>query len=151
MRERISRTSYSTEVIMIIVGIVLVVSGFYGELTGKTVVKIVVGLALIALAVYSIKKLYSTVEFDEKFLYIKRGEAVEEIPLANIFMIKLTMFSVNYSHFWKIKYIDTYGQQKAVRFLPKWDMAFQRFKDYVKEINHDVKIKNWSWTFDFDQ
>lgn len=103
---------------------------------------------LYILAIFLISKL-RTVEFDDEYLYITYKKIEQKIPLENVFYIKLTMIEVNNFNFWKMKYLDNEKNNCSVRFLP--NRNFYDFKELIKVKNKNVKIRNWSHSFDFDQ
>ena len=93
-----------------------------------------------------------TVEFDQTNMYVINGRNEMSIPLKNVYKIKLTMTRINNRHLWKIGYYNNEGERKAVRILPRWFYKyFNQFEEAVKKANPDVKISNWSWSFDLDQ
>ena len=93
-----------------------------------------------------------TVEFDSEFMYISGKNGEEKVALKNIHKIKLTMTKVNSRNMWKIGYYDQNRSEKSVRILPRWlHKHFDEFKSLVKKENDNVKVQNWSHSFDFDQ
>ena len=92
------------------------------------------------------------VEFDSENMYLIRKKDEEIVPLKNVYKIKLTMTRINNHNFWKIGYVDDFGIKRAVRILPGWPRKyFDDFKEQVKSANPEVRITNWSWSFDLDQ
>ena len=91
-----------------------------------------------------------SLEFDESNLYEIGKRQKRIIPLVNITTIKLTMTKIGYSNVWKLKYINDEGENKSLRFFPDYT-NFELFKEYVKDKNPEVEIKNWSHSFDLDQ
>ena len=135
--------------LMIFIAVILIIVLFYSYNDANTSIPCTIFLALSGL-LYYLFSIAKTVEFDDHHLFISDKTEIEAIPLSNIFTIKLTMTQVNDDNFWKIKYVGNDGSNKAVRILPKRD-NFEIFKKTVQEKNPDVKIRNWSHSFDLDQ
>ncbi|HWJ28210.1 MAG TPA: hypothetical protein VNS32_16825, partial [Flavisolibacter sp.] len=93
-----------------------------------------------------------TVEFDKDNMYVTDRRNEVSLPLKNVYKIKLTMTRINNRHLWKIGYYNNEGEAKAVRILPgRFYKYFNEFEEAVKKANPDVKISNWTWSFDLDQ
>lgn len=91
-----------------------------------------------------------TVEFDDDFMYVTGKAGEEKIPLKDIYKIKLTLAEINDRNMWKIGYYDNSQNEKIVRILPAYPQ-FDNFKKGVMAANKDLKIRNWSHSFDIDQ
>jgi hypothetical protein len=124
---------------------------FFKDINNETKAAYVVGILISAVLFYLFHQA-KKVEFDDDYMYISNREKTEVVPLGKVYKIKLTMTSINNSPLWKIGYYDEFGNTKAVRILPKlWSSDFERFKETVSTKNGNVKIKNWSHSFDLDQ
>ena len=107
---------------------------------------------LICGLLYYFFDLAKAVEYDSDFMYVKGKSGEEKIPLKDIYKIKLTMIQINKRNLWKISYYDERRVEKSVRILPRFmHVRFDEFKDRVRIANKNVKIKNWSHSFDLDQ
>jgi hypothetical protein len=102
--------------------------------------EIIMGIFLLGIS------LLKVVQFDSNNLIITKGEDEKSIPLKNIHTIKMTIVFFIDSSVWKIKYLDIDKTEKSVRLLP--NANFLEFKELVELKNDDVKIKNWSSSFD---
>lgn len=112
----------------------------------------VLGLILAATSIYILIRPL-IVKFDDNYMYIFRGKHLQQIPLGNIYKIKLTMTSIEPARFVrKIGYLDLNSERKAIRILPNvWNQHFEEFKEKMKQKNPAALEKNWSYSFDFDQ
>lgn len=103
-----------------------------------------IGSILVFLWTLQLKRL--AIDSDNLFIAEKKGEKV--IPIKNISAIKITQFSVSGGSMWKIKYTENNGKNDFVRFFPNHN--FVALKEIIKAKNANTKIKNWTYSFDFD-
>ena len=100
---------------------------------------------------YSIFYLPDTIEFDDTYLYVTRKNGEISVDLKDIYMMKITTARLNHRNMWKIKY-KMNGINAAARFYPPYSRdAFNEFANIVKSKNPAFEIKNFTWSFDFDQ
>ena len=79
---------------------------------------------------------------DSKNLYIKRGNDVTRVSLANIISIKRSRAKVNSSRYWILIYLDEIKQERKLRFDSDFNTPFF---DAVREKNPEVVI--WEHPF----
>jgi hypothetical protein len=150
-RIRIPRDIEIGKYLVLLIGIVVIIVlfGTFGdsEATAVCFIFLIVCIVLFYLLHHS-----KTVEFDDHFMYITGRQISKKVPLERVYQIKFTMTQINRQHMWKIGYYDESNEEQSVRILPKVsDKSFDKFTDKVKEKNHQVKVKSWSHSFDFDQ
>ena len=155
MRHRISQKTYFHKVILLIIGLFLIainVSSIGTEYFFPNLHLLLIGIACVWISIYLFKNPLF-VEFDDKYFYVSRGNKTQEIPLSNVVTIKMTMTEINTAHLWKVRFIDSEGKRRVVRFLPYRSVFkdFNEFKIRVQSANPEVTVQNWSHSFDFDQ
>jgi hypothetical protein len=150
-RIRISANLTLGKYIVVALTVYLLYFIFFVGVDNQTKLAYCVGIIIFGIAFYLFHH-SKKVEFDDDCMYITDRKKTQIIPLQNVYKIKLTMTSINNANLWKIGYYDETGQSKAIRILPKFfSEGFETFKRTVKVKNDNVKIKNWSHSFDFDQ
>lgn len=90
-------------------------------------------------------------DFDRDYWYLHRASGTEQIPLAQVQRIKLTMTEIAGASVWKISYHNADGQLRSLHILPIWLGRIAEFKEAVRHQNPRVEIINISHSFDFDQ
>jgi len=154
-RQKLSQKILFTAIILVLIGLLFFFFGIQDIRSKETIIEGVFLLIISSSPLYKgISFLWYpiTLEFDNEYLYVIKRNEIKQIPLSNVYKIKLIMMRFNYRFFWKVEYLDEYGTKKSIRFLPNHsNNAFSNFQTKVKEQNPDVGIKKWSWSFDFDQ
>lgn len=89
--------------------------------------------------------------FDAEYLYLLHPDTPQQVPLALVYKIKLTMTQFGSASVYKIGYHDANGQPQALRILPTSGFYLDEFKEAVRQQNPRVEVINYSHSFDFDQ
>lgn len=83
----------------------------------------------------------AVIEFDNENMYLTAIGADDAVPLKQVSAVKLTSFTLNKIHFWKIVYTDNNGDEQSVTFLPVYK-SLGLFIDKVKEKNPGAEINS---------
>jgi len=155
MKRRLSSQIRSAKFLFLLIGLGLVyvlINSLIEETANQESMIVMVLVVILCGTLYYLFDQAKTVEFDHEFMYVTGKTGEETVPLKDVYKIKLTMTKINNRSMWKIGYYDQWGAEKSVRILPRWlHKEFDEFKRLVQGANKDVKIQNWSHSFDLDQ
>lgn len=142
--------------VLLIVGLFLIATTIKGIWSSnhdiENVSTIALGLVMVALSIY-LFTWPKRVAFDDAYLYISVGQQIKQIPLENIYKVKLILSTIlGPARFvWKIGYTDN-AERKTIRILPDaGNKNFEEFKKKIKAKNPSVQLNTRSHSFDFDQ
>lgn len=99
-----------------------------------------------AIGLYALLYRIRRLQFDSKFFYIVRGKAEKAIPLSAISSIKRSRTKVNGSRFWKLRYCESNGKERLVRYFSDFD---KEFHTAVRKANPVVVV--WHHPYFHDQ
>ena len=86
---------------------------------------IAAGIAICSITLAYLIHNMSSIEFDDKTMFVSNRRFQEQIFLKNVIEIKLTSGSFNDSHFWKICYFQDTDEKRTIFILPKNLAHFQ--------------------------
>ena len=155
MRKRVSSNIRDFRFLFPFIGLLIIAQIIHAGVINRydrqvVIVEIVVLFACVGL--YFLFDHAKNVEFDQDFMYVMHRSGEEIIPLKDVNRIKYTMTQINNKNMWLIGYYDKNKVEQSVRILPRWFYRhFDEFKNCVRAANNEVKIKNYSHSFDIDQ